>query len=242
MDKKHSIPSLGGLNRSCKSSIQSMATESQPRRHHNSGFSHQSGRHLTPGRPRQSSFSNYAENSKKDLHSPIQKIKLENKTEEVALVQYSSERDKPTILEKQGKLANEVAYCNNDEEFNPKLPNFSMNEVTKLSEYLAVNNANTKNVQDSKVSAKSDGKKTETEEDLTSEEKQGNETEEKGKTVRSIGNSRKKKLYKLTPAMKAKLQKQNPVLSGHLLDHYYTFGKPPFLNFGHIRNLRLCRY
>lgn len=241
MDKKHSIPSLDGLNRSGKSSIQSMTTESQLR-HHNSGSSYQPGRNLIPGRSRQSSFSNYAKNSKKDLHSSIQKIKLENKTEEVALVPFSSERGKLTTLEEQGKLANEVVHCNNDDEFNNKLPNFSMNEVKMLSEYLAVSNANTENVQDSKVSAKSDGEETETKEDLQSEEKTANETEQKGKTVRSIRNGRKKKLYKLTAAIKAKLQKQNPVLSGRLLDHYYAFGKPPFLNFGHIRNLRLCRY
>lgn len=59
---------------------------------------------------------------------------------------------------------------------------------------------------------------------------------------RSTTNIHEKQLYKLTPGVKSKLQQQNPVLSGYILDHYFTYGKPPFYNYGRVRDFKICRY
>lgn len=48
--------------------------------------------------------------------------------------------------------------------------------------------------------------------------------------------------YKLYDKMRKKLHKRTPVISGHTLEHYYRYGKPPFLNYGYLRNLKLTRY
>lgn len=48
--------------------------------------------------------------------------------------------------------------------------------------------------------------------------------------------------YKLDRQTRDKLKERAPVISGHTLEHYYRYGKPPFLNYGTIRNMRLTRY
>ncbi|XKL68972.1 hypothetical protein PGB90_006741 [Kerria lacca] len=56
-----------------------------------------------------------------------------------------------------------------------------------------------------------------------------------------VGKDAHNSKFKLNIAMK-KLQPLFPVISGYTLEHYYRFNKPPFMNFGHIRNVKLARY
>lgn len=48
--------------------------------------------------------------------------------------------------------------------------------------------------------------------------------------------------YKLTDKVKRRMKQTTPILSGHVLDHYFQYGKPPFRNFGCTRDSRTCRY
>ncbi len=48
--------------------------------------------------------------------------------------------------------------------------------------------------------------------------------------------------FKLSTSMKKKLQQRTPIISGYTLEHFYRYGKPPFMNFGYDRNVRLTRY
>lgn len=48
--------------------------------------------------------------------------------------------------------------------------------------------------------------------------------------------------YRLTGKGKAKLKAKYPIISGHILEHYLRYGKPPFKNFGCIKNVKWCRY
>lgn len=48
--------------------------------------------------------------------------------------------------------------------------------------------------------------------------------------------------FKLNDNIRKKLQQRTPIISGYTLEHYYRYGKPPFLNFGYQRNVRLTRY
>lgn len=48
--------------------------------------------------------------------------------------------------------------------------------------------------------------------------------------------------FKLNDNMRKKLQLRTPIISGYTLEHYYRYGKPPFMNFGYKRNVMLTRY
>lgn len=48
--------------------------------------------------------------------------------------------------------------------------------------------------------------------------------------------------FKLNDHMRKKLQERTPIISGYTLEHYYRYGKPPFMNFGYKRNVILTRY
>lgn len=48
--------------------------------------------------------------------------------------------------------------------------------------------------------------------------------------------------YKLTDKAKRRITLTNPILSGHVIDHYFRYGKPPFKNFGGKRDLKTRRF
>lgn len=48
--------------------------------------------------------------------------------------------------------------------------------------------------------------------------------------------------FKLDTQTRNKLRERAPIISGHTLEHFYRYGKPPFLNYGNLRNTRLTRY
>ena len=50
------------------------------------------------------------------------------------------------------------------------------------------------------------------------------------------------KQHTMTSKIKSKLEYNNPFISGRTLDHYIKYGKPPFFNFGSLRNVKVCRY
>lgn len=48
--------------------------------------------------------------------------------------------------------------------------------------------------------------------------------------------------YRLTGKKKQMLKSKYPIISGYILEHYLKYGKPPFRNFGYLRNVKICRY
>lgn len=48
--------------------------------------------------------------------------------------------------------------------------------------------------------------------------------------------------YRLTGKKKQQLKAIYPIISGHILEHYLRYGKPPFRNCGVKRDVKWCRF